>query len=124
VFKSHAITFGRLYTWTLSFYYNKDKDFLSVKAPWKDEGVWVDLPDHVRVRVDPQTGDAVEVQIMAFQKTFLAQRPHLMPLWSQVKPTPVALRRGENTPFIPEFLEEMERLTYDRAKQLDPAALR
>lgn len=123
MFKGHAITYGRLYTWTLTVYYNKDKDALTLKAPWRDDGIWVDLPDHVRVRVDPQTGDAIEIQIMAFLKSFLPTRPHLAPLWSQVKPVPIAWRRGENTPFIPEMVQEMERLTYDRARQLDPAAL-
>jgi len=121
--RGHAITFGRLHTWTLAFYYDRARDHLTIRAPWRQEGVWVDLPDQVRVRVDPQTGDALEFQIMAFQRGFLARRPDLAALWGQVKPSPIALRRMENTPFIEQFLEHMERLAYDRDRQIDPGRL-
>ena len=121
--KGHAVTFGRLHTWTLTFHYVQDTDTLTIRAPWQQPGVWVDLPDDVRIRVDPQTGEAVEFHIRAFQRGFLAKRPDLRALWGQVKPTPIALRRMENTPFIREFLEHMERLAYDRGSQLDPSDL-
>ena len=121
--KGHAITFGRLYTWTLTFYYAKEKDMLTIRSPWQEEGVWIDLPDDVRIKADPQTGEAVEFEIEGFQRSFLAKRPDLQPLWGQIKPTPIALRRMENTPFIGEFLEHMERLAYDRERQLDPSEL-
>ncbi len=121
--KGHAITFGRLHTWTLTFYYVKETDVLVIRSPWHEEGTWVDLPDEVRIKVDPQTGEAVEFQIKTFRRRFLAKRPDLLPLWGQIKPTPIALRRMENTPFIAVFLGHMERLTYDRTQQLDPASL-
>ncbi len=123
MFKSQAITFGRLHTWTLTFYYKKDTDTLTIRAPWNQPGVWVDLPDQVRIRVDPQTGEAVEFVIASFRKDFLAKRPDLAALWGQVKPSPIALRRRENTPFIDLFLEHMEQLAYDRDRQLHPAEL-
>ena len=119
----HAITFGRLHTWTLTFYYDKAADTLSIRAPWKHAAVWVDLADNVRIKVDPQTGEAVEFQIKAFGGQFLAGRPDLAALWGQVKPSPIALRRMENTPFIHHFLEHMERLTYDREQPVDPSRL-
>ncbi len=120
---SDAITFGRLHTWTLTFYYDKSGDVLSIKAPWRDTGTWVDLPDQVRVMVDPSTGDAVAFLIKDFRKGFLAKRPDLQPLWEQIKPNPIALKRMEATPFIGAFLEHMERLAYDRDTQLDPHGL-
>ena len=123
MYKAEAITFGRLHTWTLAFHYRKDTDLLTIKAPWPQEGVWVDLPDNVRVLVDPQTGEAVEFQIMAFNGHFLAKRPDLAALWGQVKPSPIALRRMENTPFIPRFLEHIEQLANERAQQLRPSEL-
>ena len=121
--KGHAITFGRLHTWTLTFYYVKETDVLTIRSPWREQGVWIDLPDDVRIKADPQNGEAVEFEIEGFQRNFLAKRPDLQPLWGQIKPTPIALRRMENTPFIGEFLEHMERLAYDRERQLDPSAL-
>ena len=121
----HALTFGRLHTWTLSFFYEKSADRLTIRAPWRGAGaVWVDLPDGVRVKADPQTGEVVEFQIERLMSSFLPARPDLSPLWGQVKPTPVALRRMENTPFIERFLEHMERLAYDREKLIDPRAAR
>lgn len=120
--KGHAITFGRLHTWTLTFYYVKATDTLSIKAPWRGaDALWIELPDNVSIRVDPQTGEAVEFRIRNFQHGFLATRRDLAPLWGQVKPTPMTLRRMENTPFIQGFLEHMERLTYDRSQLLDPS---
>ena len=121
--KGHAITFGRLHTWTLSFYYVKETDTLTIRSPWRDEGVWVELPDNVRIRIEPESGEAVEFQIRNFRRGFLIKRPDLLPLWGQIKPTPLALRRMENTPFIAPFLEHMERLAYDRERQLDPSQL-
>ncbi len=123
MFKAEAITFGRLHTWTLAFHYQKDTDALTIKAPWPQKGVWVDLPDNVRVMVDPQTGEALEFQIMAFKGHFLANRPDLAALWGQVKPSPIALRRMENTPFIHYFLEHVEQLAYQRDQQLHPTGL-
>ena len=123
MYKAEAITFGRLHTWTLAFHYRKDTDSLTIKAPWPQEGVWVDLPDNVRVLVDPQTGEAVEFQIMAFKGDFLAKRPDLAALWRQVKPSPIVLRRMENTPFIQHFLEHIEQLAYQRGQQLRPSEL-
>ena len=121
--KSHAINFGTLHTWTLTFYYDKAADRLSIKAPWRDGGIWVELPDAARVLVDPDTGEAVAFDIQRFAANFLAKRPDLQPLWKQVKPA-LALRRMEATPFIGQFLEHMERLAYDRDKQLDPTMLK
>lgn len=123
MFKSEAITFGRLHTWTLSFFYDKAADALAIKSPWSGEGAWVDLPDGIRVRVDPQTGDAVEFRVAAFRAAFLAGRPNLAALWGQVKPSPIALRRMENTPFIHGFLEHVGQLAYQRDEQLDPSRL-
>ena len=122
--KGNAITFGRLHTWTLTLYYIKAADTLSIKAPWRgDRAVWVELADKVRIKVDAQTGEAVEFHIGDFQRGFQANRADLAPLWGQVKPTPIALRRMENTPFIHEFLEHMERLAYDRSQMLDPSRI-
>lgn len=121
MFRSDAITFGRLHTWTLAFYYRKEDDFLSIRAPWSQQGSWVELPDNVRIKVDPQTGEALELQIKDFRRNFLAKRPDLAPLWGQVKPSPIALRRMENTPFIALFLEHMEQLCYQRDKQIRPS---
>ena len=84
----------------------------------------MELENKVRVEVDPQTGDGVAFEIEDFRRGFLAKRPYLAPLWEQVQPTPIALRRMENTPFVGAFLHEMERLTYQRATQLDPADLK
>lgn len=112
--KSDAITFGRLHTWTLTFYYDKVGDSLSIKAPWGDTGTWVELPDQVQVMVDLASGDATAFLIKDFSRGFLARRPDLVPLWEQIKPNPIALKRMEATPFIGAFLEDMERLTYDR----------
>ncbi len=123
MFKSEAITFGRLHTWTLTFHYRKETDTLTVRAPWSQPGVWVEVPDKVRIRVDPQTGEAAEFVIQDFRKGFLAKRPDLLALWGQVKPSPIALRRMENTPFIALFLEHMEQLTYRRERQIHPAEL-
>ena len=123
MFKSEAITFGRLHTWTLSFFYDKAADALAIKSPWSGEGAWVDLPDGIRVRVDPQTGDAVEFRVAAFRAAFLAGRPNLAALWGQVKPSPIALRRMENTPFIHGVLEHVGQLAYQRDEQLDPSRL-
>ncbi len=120
--KSNAITFGRLHTWTLTFFYDKGKDVLTIRAPWRDDGPWVQLPEGVEIMVDRATGEGVAFKIMGF-RSFLARRPELAALWEQVKPSPIALRRMENTPFIGAFLEHMERLVYDRDKQLNPAAL-
>lgn len=120
--KNRAITFGRLHTWTLTFYYDKAKDVLSIRAPWREQGEWVDLPDAglrgkdsgiVQVMVDPQTSEAVAFRIPTFQG-FLARHPELQVPWEQVKPSPIALRRMENTRFIGFFLELMERLAYDQ----------
>ena len=121
--KGRAITFGRLHTWTLTFHFQKATDTLSIRAPWQGEGAWVDLPDDVRIKVDPQTGEGVEFNITSFRTHFLARRPDLAALWGQVQPSPIALRRMENTPFIHAFLQHMERLAYDRERQLDPSAL-
>ena len=63
MFKGQAITFGRLHTWTLSFYFQKAKDHLTIRSPWSADGTWVSLPDNVSVKVDPQTGEAVEFEI-------------------------------------------------------------
>ena len=123
MFKGQAITFGRLHTWTLVFYYNKAADSLNIKTPWTQEGAWAELPDAVRVKVDPQTGEAVEFQIESFRKGFLAHRPGLAALWGQVKPSPIALRRMENTPFISEFLVHVAQLAYQRDLQLIPSKL-
>lgn len=120
--KSHAITFGRLYTWTLTFYYDKVQDVLSIRAPWRDQGKPVELPDGVQVMVDPATGEAVAFRITAFRQ-FLAKHIELQVPWEQVRPSPIALRRMENTPFIGAFLEVMERLAYDGGAQVDPRAL-
>ena len=57
MYRAQAITFGRLHTWTLSFYYDKAADSLTIRAPWRQEGVWVELPEQVRVYVDRQTGE-------------------------------------------------------------------
>ncbi|MBI3744276.1 MAG: hypothetical protein HY261_08345 [Chloroflexi bacterium] len=122
MFKAEAITFGRLHTWTLSFYYDKRRDWLAIRAPWPAGGRWIELPDNLRIKVDPQTGDALEFQIKDFQKVFLAKRPDLQPQWEQIKPSPIALRRMENTPFIHHFLEHVQQLTYQRGEQLRPAA--
>lgn len=130
--KSHAITFGRLHTWTLTFYYDKGRDVLTIRAPWREEApsaageppqLAIDLPEGVRVTVERTSGEALAFTIPAFRKRFLAVRPDLAALWEQVKPSPIALRRMENTPFIGSFLEHMERLAYDRDLQLDPSAL-
>jgi len=120
--KSDGIIFGRLHTWTLTFHYDKAADVLSIKAPWRDTGTWVDLLDEVRVMVDSGTGDAVAFLIKDFKSEFLANRPDLLPLWEQIKPNPIALKRMEATPFIGAFLEHMEQLAYDRDEQLDPRA--
>jgi hypothetical protein len=119
--KSHAITFGRLHTWTLTFHYDRPRDILSIRAPWRDEGRWIDLGEGVQVLADPATGEAVAFRISGF-RGFLGRRPDLAELWEQVKPNPITLRRMENTPFIAAFLEHMERLAYDRDQQLDPTA--
>ena len=130
VIKSHAITFGRLHTWTLTFYYDRAKDTLSIRAPWRDEGVWVELPDPdlhgkdsgaVQVLVDRPTSEAVAFKIAGFLR-FLARHPELQVPWEQVKPSPIALRRMENTRFIGFFLELMERLAYDQDIHLEPVA--
>ncbi len=123
MFKGDAITFGRLHTWTLSFYYDKKSDKLIIRSPWQQEGAWVDLPDNVRLKVDPQTGEAVEFHIASFLRTFVANRPDLKATWGQVNPNPIALRRMEATPFIGRFLEHMEQLAYRRAKALEPSKL-
>ena len=112
-----------MHTWTLTFYYDKAGDSLSIKAPWRDTGTWVDLPDEIRVMVDPASGDAIAFLIREFKRGFLSKRPDLVPLWEQIKPHPIALKRMEATPFIGAFLEHLERLTYDREKQLDPRGL-
>ena len=121
--KGHAVTFGRLHTWTLTFYYIRETDVLTIRSPWRDSGSWADLPDGVRIKVEPNTGEATEFEIKDFKKSFLAKRPDLLSLWGQIKPTPLALRRMENTPFIEPFLEHMERLVYDRDRQLNPSEL-
>ena len=118
---SHVITFGRLHTWTLTFYYDKAKDLLSIRAPWRDNGAWLDLGEGVQVMVDIPSGEAVAFRIAKFRH-FLAEHADLAQLWLQVQPSPIALRRMENTPFIASFLEHMERLAYDRDAQLDPSA--
>lgn len=123
MFKGDAITFGRLHTWTLSFSYDKKTDVLIIRSPWQQAGAWVDLPDGVRIKVDPQTGDALEFHIASFTRAFLAKRPDLQATWGQVKPNPIALKRMEATPFIRHFLEHMEQLAYQRAKQLEPSKL-
>lgn len=129
--KSHAITFGRLHTWTLTFYYDKAQDILAIRAPWREAGVWVELPEDpearvprggVHVMVDPATGEAVAFKIDNF-RSFLSRHLELQAPWEQVKPSPIALRRMENTPFIALFLELMERRAYDHATQIDPATL-
>ena len=129
--KSHVITFGRLHTWTLTFYYDKAKDILTIRAPWRDAGVWVELPEDpgarapkggLQVLVDPATGEAVAFKIAGF-RDFLSRHSGLQVPWEQVKPSPIALRRMENTPFIALFLELMERHAYDHATQIDPATL-
>lgn len=123
MFKGDAITFNRLDTWTLTFYYNKATDFLRIGAPWSGEGKWIDLPDKVRVNIDPQTGEAVGFEIADFTRNFLAKRPDLAESWEQVKPAPIALRRRENTPFIHHFLEHASQLAYQREQQLVPSKL-
>ena len=113
MYNGNAITFGRLHTWTLTFFYDKKRDFLRIKTSWPESGAWVELEPKVRIEVDPQTGEALAFEIEEFRLGFLARRPYLAPLWGQVQPTPIALRRMENTPFIASFLELMERLAYD-----------
>ena len=128
--KSHAITFGRLHTWTLTFYHDRARDAVSIRAPWRGEGVWVDLPDPdpsgknglVQVMVDPATGEAAAFKVPDFRR-FLARHLDLQVPWGQVKPSPIALRRMENTPFIAIFLELMERLAYDGDLQMDTTSL-
>ena len=121
--KGDSITFDRLDTWTLTFFYNKETDFLRISAPWAGEGKWVELPGQVRVKVDIQTGEAVGFEFKDFTKSFLAARPELAADWEQVKPNPITLRRRENPPFIAHFLEHAKELAYQREKQLDPARL-
>ena len=123
MFKGGAITFGRLHTWTLSFFYDRATDVLTIKSPWSGEGAWVELPNGVSVRVDPQTGEAVEFRVEALRTRLLAARPDLAALWGQVKPSPIALRRMENTPFIHSFLEHVGQLAYQRDEQLNPSNL-
>ena len=67
MYRAQAITFGRLHTWTLSFYYDKAADVLTIRAPWRQEGVWVELPEQVRVYVDRQTGEGFAFEIGAFR---------------------------------------------------------
>ena len=122
MFTGEAITFGRLDTWTLTFHYEKTTDTLTIRAPWVGEARWVELPDGVRVRVDAQTGEAAEFRVTALRK-FLAARPDLEPLWEQVKPAPITLRRRENTPFIARFLDHVKQLAYQREKQIVPSKL-
>jgi hypothetical protein len=123
MFKGDAITFGRLHTWTLSFFYDKKTDILIIRSPWQQAGSWVDLPDGVRVKVDSQTGDALEFHIARFVRGFLATRPDLQATWGQVKPNPIALKRMEATPFIRHLLGHMEQLAYQRTKALEPSKL-
>ena len=122
MYQARAITLGRLHTWTLTFFYQKEADVLTIKAPWTQEGAWVDLPDSVRVHVDPQTGEAFEFHIAEFRRNFLAKRPDLVESYGQVKPNPIALRRMENTPFIHQFLEHVAQLANDREEQLRPSS--
>ena len=122
MFTGGAITFGRLHTWTLSFYYQEAEDVLRIRAPWNQEGAWVDLPDGLQVKVDAQTGEASEFRIENFRSGFLAQRPDLAASYAQVKPSPIALRRMENTPFIHHFLEHVAQLANDRDEQLRPSS--
>ncbi len=123
MYRAQAITFGRLHTWTLSFYYDKAADALTIRAPWRQEGVWVELPEQVRVYVDRQTGEGFAFEIGAFRSGFLAKRPDLAETWRQVDPSPMALRRMENTPFIRGFLTHVQQLAWERDRQLDPARL-
>ena len=123
MYRGQAITVGRLHTWTLSFFYDKGADTLTIRAPWRQEGVWVDLSEQVRVRVDKQTGEGFEFEIKAFRASFLPKRADLVETWGQVNPSPMALRRMENTPFIRHFLAHIQQLAWERDRQLDPARL-
>jgi len=120
VLKSRQFTFGRLYTWTLTFYYDKASDTLHIRSPWTDPGEWIDLGEGVRIRVRPESEDALEFEVKNFEKGFLAKRPDLATAWTQVKPNPIALRRMENTPFLGLFLCRVQQLISNRADQPKP----
>lgn len=120
MYKSQAITFGRLHTWTLTFFFDKATDTLTIRAPWPQDGEWVDLPDGLHVKVDPQTGEAYEFRIEGFHSVFLAKRSDLAASYTQIKPAPIALRRMENTPFIHQFLEHVGQLTSRPEEQVKP----
>ena len=123
MYRARAITFGRLHTWTLSFFYDKGSDTLTIRAPWLQDGVWVELHEQVRVRVDKQTGEGFEFEVKSFRASFLVKRLDLAETWGQVNPSPMALRRMENTPFIRHFLTHVQQLAWKRERQLDPAGL-
>ena len=100
MYRARAITFGHLHTWTLSYFYYKGSDTLTIRARWLQVGVWVELPEQVRVRVDKQTGEGFEFEVKSFRASFLVKRLDLAETWGQVNPSPMALRRMENTPSL------------------------
>ncbi len=117
------VNFGRWHTVELPFYYNQREDTLAIRYPFPEEFITISLLDGIEVLADPDTGEAIELHIRNLQRNLLPKYPEIAAAWQQVKPSPIALRRMENTPFIHAFLEHMARLAYDRERQLDPARL-
>ena len=118
--KGASITFGRLHTWTLTFYYNRATDTLYIRSPWNLPGAWIDLPDGVKVKVNADTGDALEFEVKDLARGFLSKRPDVARAWSQVTPSPIALRRMENTPFIDLFLAHVQQLISNHTREVKP----
>lgn len=89
-----TLTLDRIRTFQLV--YHDDEDVLFLQPDTPRPATSFDLEGKVWVRVDPETGEVVGLEIEDYEAVFLKRYPEIAQAWAEAKPSCRRKKRGKD----------------------------